>query len=197
MDESPTVLAEKTDEALAVISLSHKEAFSELIRRYEVKLRRYVRRLGMRGSDDAEDLLQNIFIKAYEHAGGFDPDLQFSSWIYRIAHNETISLFRKHSVRPEGHIIDVSEEVIEQIADDIDIAKDYDAKLREEMLRKSIDRLDEKYRSVIILRYLEEKSYDEISDILRISPGTVATRISRAKEQLGKYIKKEKHMYEY
>ena len=60
-------------------------------------------RLGIRNAEDREDTLQDIFIKIYKNLNGFDTNLSFSSWVYRIAHNEAISAYRKKNVRPEGH----------------------------------------------------------------------------------------------
>src|SRR5690606_8168284 len=94
-----------SDEMLVALSLEDKERFGELIERYESKLGRYIARLGIRTAEDRQDVLQEIFLKVYKNLNGFDPKLSFSSWIYRIAHNEAISWYRKQSVRPEGNLI--------------------------------------------------------------------------------------------
>ena len=90
----------KTDQELVTATLSDRHAFSEIVHRYEKPIRRYVRRLGCTERSDIEDVLQEIFIKVFINLNGYDFGLKFSSWLYSIAHNETISFFRKKNVRP-------------------------------------------------------------------------------------------------
>ena len=80
-----------TDQDLVTQTLANKQAFAKIVRRYEAPLLRYITRLGCRNTSTAQDLLQEIFIKTYVHLNDYDHSLQFSSWIYRIAHNEIIS----------------------------------------------------------------------------------------------------------
>ena len=101
-----------SDEELVRKTLDDKRFFAVLVDRYEAKLRRYITRLGVRDPEDQLDVLQEIFLKTYRNLNGFDTSLQFSSWIYRIAHNEAVSWYRKKNVRPEGHLIAASEELI-------------------------------------------------------------------------------------
>jgi RNA polymerase sigma-70 factor (ECF subfamily) len=186
----------KTDEELATLSLGDKDSFALLIDRYEPKLRRYAGRLGVGRLGEIDDLLQNTFLKAYENLADFDTRLKFSSWIYRIAHNEAISLFRRLRARPEGHLKSMTDEELSGIASDFDLVRDAEGQRSRESLRGCLDILDEKYREVLVLKYFEDKSYDEISDILKISPGTVATRLNRAKEKVKKEMEKINYVYE-
>jgi len=180
---------EKTDEELVVMSRVQREFFGMLIERYEQKLARYIARLGIRDSEDIQDVLQEIFIKVYRNLNEFDTSLAFSSWIYRIAHNETVSWHRKHRVRPEGNLVSNSEDVLLLLASEDWKDEDrFDADISGEVLSDAIEVLDEKYRDVIVLRFFEQKEYDEISDILKIPVGTVGTLIHRAKKQLEKLI---------
>ena len=89
-----------SDQELVVQALFDPEAFSQIIERYQDKLLRYIMRISNVSVQDAEDILQETFIKAYSNLNDYDHSLQFSSWIYRIAHNQTISSYRKRSVRP-------------------------------------------------------------------------------------------------
>src|SRR5665647_2704997 len=82
-----------TDEEIVRRTLLDKEAFALLIERYEAKLMRYCERLGVGLREDREDILQNAFVKAYKNLNSFDPTLAFSSWMYRIVHNETMGFF--------------------------------------------------------------------------------------------------------
>lgn len=83
-----------SDKELVATVLLNKDAFSVIITRYEAPLRRYINRLGVRDPRDMEDLLQNSFIKVYRYLQSFDNSFSFSSWIYRIVHNETYDFFR-------------------------------------------------------------------------------------------------------
>ena len=91
-------MTDEEDGEIVRRTLADKEAFVVLIERYEAKLERYLTRLGVGLPEDREDILQNVFIKAYKNLNSFDPTLTFSSWIYRIAHNETMSFFRSRTL---------------------------------------------------------------------------------------------------
>jgi len=111
--------------------------------------------------------------------------LSFSSWVYRIAHNEAISWYRKHNVRPEGHMIANGEEVLSFISNTEDTPDiTFDRTINAEVLNRALSRIDEKYCEVLTLRYFEHKEYEEISDILKIPIGSVGTLIHRGKKQL-------------
>lgn len=170
---------------------SREECFYELMNRYESKLLRYILRLAKINRETAEDILQESFIKAYRYINNFDSGLKFSSWIYRIAHNETISYWRKNQKNVEFVSIDKdSNGFANTLADDKRTDADALHNEKQEAMNKVISNLPEKYREVLILRYLEEKDYDEISDILRKPIGTVSALIHRAKEKLKKEGKK-------
>ena len=178
------------DEAIVQAALLDKEQFGVLMDRYEAPLRRYITRLGVRNSDDQLDVLQDIFLKVYRNLNGFDTKLKFSSWIYRIAHNEAISAYRKKNVRPEGHLVTDSEEILSFAAASLDSAEvEFDQAVNAEVVQKALESLDKKYYDVLVLRYFEHKEYDEISDILQIPTGSVGTLIHRGKKQLATVIK--------
>ncbi len=176
--------AHPRDEEVVAEALRQKEAFGVLVRRYEERLSRYIRRLGVFRSEDVEDLLQNVFLKAYRNLNAFDRALKFSSWIYRIAHNETMSFFRSRSVRPEGSLVPEGELALGQIADGLNLEVDADRSMRRDGLWKALYLLEPKYRDILVLRYFEEREYAEISDILQVPIGSVGTLISRAKKRL-------------
>jgi RNA polymerase sigma-70 factor (ECF subfamily) len=176
---------EISDEEIVAMTLREHSSFGFIIERYEAKLKRYITRLGVRNYDDQLDVLQEIFMKAYKNLNSFDTSLSFSSWIYRIAHNEAISWYRKQNVRPEGHLVLDGDEVVSLIKskeDAPDVA--FDKEVNAEELSRALTMIDEKYREVLILRYFEHKEYEEISDILKIPTGSVGTLISRGKKQL-------------
>jgi RNA polymerase sigma-70 factor (ECF subfamily) len=170
------------DYELVAAALQNAESYAAIIEKYEAPLGRYVRRLARLSQPEVEDLLQVIFLKAYENLNAVDIKLSFSAWLYRIAHNETISHFRRQKARPEETDI-AAEELAPFLRSTLDLEAEVDAKLLSEQVRTILSALPEKYRAVLILKYLEDKSYDEISDILQKPAGTVAALLSRAKIQ--------------
>lgn len=181
-----------SDEEVVKMTLKEPNQYGILMERYEAKLKRYVTRLGVRNHEDQLDVLQEIFIKAYRNLNGFDTDLSFSSWMYRIAHNEAISFYRKKNVRPEGHLVGDGEVVLEFLSSKEDGPEiKFDRLVNAEEVSRALERIDEKYREPIILRFFEHKEYDEISDILQIPMGSVGTLLHRGKKQLASVLNKD------
>ena len=176
----------KTDQELVKNALVDKRTFSEIVLKYEAPMRRYARRLGCVDGNDLDDVLQEIFIKVFVNLNDYDASLKFSSWLYRIAHNETVSFFRKKNVRPG--VLNLSTEeadtFFEQLADDKDSMELSQNRGDAETIQNILSTLEQKHKEVLVLRFLEEKSYTEISDILKVPEGTVATLIHRAKKAL-------------
>lgn len=185
----PGVPVDMTDEEVVVMARKDKMFFGNIVTRYEAKLRRYIERLGVRNNEDQEDVLQEIFIKVYKNLNSFDTDLKFSSWIYRVAHNEAVSWFRKKNVRPEGHLVTESDNIISFLATKEDGAEEqFDQRINATIIATALWQIDEKYRDPLILRFFEHKEYEEISDILKIPIGSVGTLIHRGKHQLAQRI---------
>lgn len=180
----------KTDVELVGLSLKDPNHFLCLSKRYEEKLLRYIIRISKFSREDAEDVLQEVFIKTYYNLNGFDPELQFSSWIYRIAHNETVSAIRKKVVRP---VIYLEESDLEKFGDVFDMAKELDNSFDRKIIDTALSRLDEKYREVLVLRYLDEKDYVEIADILKKPVSTVGNLILRGKKLFKEEYEKLSH----
>lgn len=182
-------MAEQTpqlsDQEVVKLALGERAFFGHIVDRYEAKLDRYITRLGVRNPEDREDVLQEIFIKVYKNLNDFDLSLSFSSWIYRIAHNEAVSWYRKLKVRPEGYLIGESEKVLNMMGDGAEDAESrLDRSIESKQLLSVLEQLDTKYRDVLILRYFEHLEYEEISDILKLPVGTVGTLVHRAKKKL-------------
>jgi len=181
-----------SDEEVVAMALHDKAFFAHIVMRYEERLGRYVMRLGVRTREDNEDVLQEVFIKVYKNLNGFDTALSFSSWIYRIAHNEAISWYRKRNVRPEGHLVDEGEELLSYVPTGESGAEAlFDETINAAVLKKGLAKIEQKYRDPLILRFFEHKEYDEISDILKIPTGTVGTLIHRGKKQLASIVNSE------
>lgn len=180
-------IKELSDVKLLQLSLGNKDYFYYLIKRYEQKLSGYIKRLTNVNKEELEDILQDIFIKVYCNLNGFNQDLKFSSWIYHIAHNEVINHFHKNKsgITMAPFTFDKNDicHLSELIIDTNNPCEDLISQENEDKIVKVLSNLPNKYREVLVLFYFEGKKYDEISDILRKPPGTVATMINRAKSK--------------
>lgn len=176
-------LKDKTDEELAALAKENADIFAYIVERYEDKLLRYIHRMTLASKEEAEDLLQEVFIKVYKYLNDFDESLKFSSWVYRITRNEVVSSWRKKKVRPVEITFEDDAGLL-NIASELDLNRNIEKKEIKKQVSKLLNKLDKKYREVLILRFLEEKDYKEISDILKKPHGTVATLINRAKKKL-------------
>jgi RNA polymerase sigma-70 factor (ECF subfamily) len=107
-----------------------------------------------------------------------------------------MTFFRRRSIRPEGHVATLSEEELYNIASDLDVLRDVERKEMKQLLTRALEILPEKYREVLFLQYFEDKSYDEISDILRIPLGTVGVRLNRAKSKLVDILQTQGYTYD-
>lgn len=171
----------KTDGELVELSIQDPEMFGLLMARYRGPLFHYIRRIGRAADEDTEDLLQEVFIKIYRKLNEYTEVLKFSSWAYRIAHNHVIDHFRKQNARPKTNVLD-DEEWGRLIAGSVDVEKKISDADCVEKIRTAITELPLRYREVLILRFVEEKGYEEIMDILRKPKGSVATLIARGKK---------------
>jgi len=178
MKHSPT--QHLSDEALAEKAREDVVFLEPLIERYEPKLRRYIMRISSFCPDTVDEILQEIFLKLWKNLNAFRNEVKFSSWIYRIAHNETISTFRRWQARGEHQQTELDDSLF--VAAQTNLTKELDVKLSGHNVQKVLQKMPEKYREILVLKFLEDLSYDEISDILHMPGGTVATRINRAKK---------------
>ncbi|MFZ2154307.1 MAG: RNA polymerase sigma factor [Candidatus Moraniibacteriota bacterium] len=174
----------KEDSELVSLSLANQEYFYCIIARYERVIFHYILRISNSSKEDAEDILQEVFMSVYENLNEFDKSLKFSSWIYRIAHNKTISAWRKMKTRPKTIWTEEDQNLFNLISSDEDILGNLEKKCSAKEVQSALGELDERYREVLVLKFLEDKDYKEISDILKKPMGTVATLINRAKGQL-------------
>ncbi len=183
----------KSDEELAEIlkSDSHLEdrALSILMDRYQDKLDRYIKRISNFSQEEREDILQDVFISLYENINSFNPSLKFSSWIYRIAHNHSVSRWRKYKKENMDIALDDAESLIAKVlSDESDVIEEIEAKEKHDLIHRVLLKIPDNYREILILYFMENKSYEEISDILRIPKSTVGTQIRRAKLKMKKEL---------
>ncbi|MFA5961846.1 MAG: sigma-70 family RNA polymerase sigma factor [Parcubacteria group bacterium] len=172
-----------TDNELVELSKQNPDAFGELVSRYQKRLFLYIRRSSYFSNEDIEDIIQETFIKVYRSLNIFDGDLKFSTWIYQIARNTMIDAIRKKQIRPQTVFFE-EDDTLKFFKADIDIQAQIENKDQVRILQELIDDLPYRYKEVLILRFLEDKNYDEIMDIIQKPKGTVAALISRGRKKL-------------
>ena len=168
-------------------SLEVVDYFSCLYERYEEKLMRYIKRVAFATDEEAADVLQESFIKIWKNLNAVDQSLKLSSWIYRIVHNEAISFLRQKKSFGKNHKIPWDDTRYADLPDDTLPEEAEELEYRDKLTHRILAQLPEQYKEVLILKFLENMSYEEISDILKIPEGTVAIRINRAKKIFRKH----------
>ncbi len=171
-------------------ALEEPAHFKELVVRYERPLLFFITRISQLSQEDAQDVIQETFITAWKYLRGYNPKYSFKAWLYRIARQQTIQYFRKSKRQPISMDSSTSESLLQEIASDISLEQNFDQKLLAEHVHKALQSLSEQARTAIILRYLEDMSYEEISATLQKPLGSIATLIHRSKEHLKSYFTK-------
>lgn len=174
---------DKTDEQIVSQIKTDKECFIYLMERYQAKIQRYVMKISGIPLEAAQDLTQDIFVKVYTKIDTFDTEQKFSSWIYRIAKNETINYWL-YSRRRKTESWDIFRTPHNFIGDGKDLEAEVYQKITNEKLVGSFYNLNEKYREVLALNYLEGKSYREIALELEKPIATIGTLLNRGKKLL-------------
>jgi RNA polymerase sigma factor (sigma-70 family) len=162
---------------------SREAAFTAIIKKYQEKLYWHVRRMVIE-HEDANDVLQNVFIKVWNGLGNFREDARLYTWLYRIATNESLSHLeqkKKKSTVPLG-------DVEEGLSNTIKADKDFDSRKLEWKLQLAIQQLPEKQRLVFNLRYYDEMPYNEISQILETSEGALKASYHHAVKKIEDFI---------
>ena len=189
-NSSPKVKNLSDSDLVAVIRMKNRELYQEIVSRYQSKLFVYVYRM-LGNKEETEDILQNVFVKTYRNLKSFDTAKKFSSWIYRIAHNETVNYLRRRSKKRF-----ISIEDLVRGEGSMGIGSQGKSPVEDWMTKETGSRIDEAllllpkhYREVLVLRYFSDKSYDEIAKIIKKPVNTVGTLINRAKKKLLAAIK--------
>lgn len=173
----------------------NQDLFAVLVARYEKPIFNYV--YGMvRHRQDAEDLTQEAFVKAFFALKTYKDAFEFSTWMYRIARNVCLDYFRKQKIRSFFSLnTPVGEEKEDEVEDFLPGDKDPEEGVLEgetlEQVLQAVGKLPWKFREVIVLRYIEELPYEEIAQVLGVPIGTVKTYLHRAKEKLKEILGKE------
>jgi RNA polymerase sigma-70 factor (ECF subfamily) len=189
------------DESILVVQAREGDtrAFGELVRRYEGKIFRLAQHI-TQNREDAEDVLQETFMKAYEHLDQFKGDSKFYTWIVRIAVNQALMKLRRRKTDKSVSLdetIDTGEDTItrEIAAWDEDPEERFSREELGEILDTAVDSLEPPYRSVFVLRDIEELSTEETAEALSLSVPAVKSRLLRARlqlrEKLTRYFKRK------
>ena len=176
------------------------DAFEELVLEYEKKVYNVALRM-LNNSEDAADMTQEAFIKAYNSLSGFRGDSKFSVWLTRIVSNLCLDFIRSRNRRP-AMSLSVEDEDGEDAQLDIgDSSQSPEELLERQLTRESVRRglrsLPEDYREILLLREIQGLSYDEIAEALDIEVGTVKSRIFRGRKKLCDYLIKDGNIPEF
>jgi RNA polymerase sigma-70 factor (ECF subfamily) len=167
-------------------------AFGELVRRYQDRLYNTVLRL-VDNAEDAQDVVQDAFLQAYQALGGFKGDSQFFTWLYRIAINTAISLKRKqrvtlrmHGNREEGGVVEpVDPSEFTQPGYALEQAE------QERKIQQALGRLSAEHRAVLIMKDMEGQKYEVMAEVLEVPIGTIRSRLHRARLELREILKQQ------
>lgn len=192
-------LKKLSDAELVKLAIKGDEsAYAELMNRYKKKVETIVSRI-VRQKIETEDLVQEIFAKAFTSISTFKSEFSFSTWLYKIATNHCIDFIRKRrlSTYSLDEDYELEEDSIQREIPDWSKLPDRELfeKQRNEIIHQAINSLPEHYRKVIIMRHFEEKSYEEIAKELKLPIGTVKVQIFRARELLYKKLKDKLKQY--
>ncbi|MDZ7305383.1 MAG: sigma-70 family RNA polymerase sigma factor [candidate division KSB1 bacterium] len=164
-----------------------KETFAHLVAKYQRPLYTVLRRL-VRNHDDTDDLLQEAFVRAYQHLKEFDRSRPFYPWLHRIAVNLAITFIQRR--KRLSRLSELStEEIFPTAPEENDPDKKTERREFLVALEKAIERLPAEQRVVLLLRTREEMSYQELSERLGIELGTVMSRLARAREKLRAWLR--------
>ncbi len=161
---------------------TREKAFTAIIKKYQEKLYWHIRRLVIH-HEDANDVLQNVFIKVWNGLDNFREDAQLYTWLYRIATNESLTYIEQQKRKPSLSI-DNEESTTNQLKAD----RDFDAGKIEGKLQTAIQQLPEKQRVVFNLRYYDEMPYEEMSRVLDTSEGALKASYHHAVKKIEDFI---------
>ena len=164
-----------------------REAFARIVKEYSEQLYWQIRRLVL-SHDDANDILQNTFIKAWTNIEYFRGDAKMSTWLYRIALNECLTFLNKQRASQQLSIDEADTEIVNQLESDTY----FDGDETQKVFLQAIKQLPEKQQMIFNLKYFKEKKYEEISEILGTSIGALKASYHHAVKKIESFL--EKHI---
>ena len=165
-------------------SNTQSKAFEILVSTYKERLYWHIRRIVL-NHDDADDVLQNTFIKVYRNIDGFKGESKLYSWMYRIATNEALSFLKSKSKKQGINSEELQNQLLDSLQADVYFEGD-DIQLK---LQKAIATLPEKQKLVFNMKYFQEMKYQEISEVLETSVGALKTSYHLASKKIESYLK--------
>ena len=165
---------------------TQSKAFEVLVNTYKERLYWHIRRIVL-NHNDADDVLQNTFIKVYRNIDGFKGDSKLFSWMYRIATNESLTFLKQKSRKLGLNNIEYQERLVANLEADVHFDGD-EIQLK---LQKAIARLPEKQKLVFNMKYFQELKYEEISNILDTSVGGLKASYHLAVKKIEAYVKED------
>lgn len=159
------------------------QAFDQLVRMYQRMLYFHIRRMVI-NHDDADDVLQNTFFKAWKYIDRFRADSALKTWLYRIATNEALTFLNKQKKRAYEDVADIQDD----LRHSLDQGKYIDGTEIQMKLQHAILQLPERQRAVFNLRYFDEMKYDEIAEVLKVSVGSLKASYHHAVKKIEKYL---------
>ena len=179
-------MSELSDQEL--LALFRKEesrhyAFNMMVRQYQRRLHSFVRRM-VTDPDETKDVLQNVFIKAWNGLDRFREDAQLYSWLYRIAHNESIS----HLKRMRRGLFVNHDAVIERLTTSLDSSEHFNGDAIQRKLQRAVMKLPEKQRAVFTMKYFEQMKYEEMSTVTGTSVGALKSSFHIAVKKIEQWV---------
>ncbi len=156
-----------------------------LMDKYQEPLYRHLRAM-VRSHDDASDLLQNCFIKAYQRIGQFEGKSKLYTWLYRIAANEAITFLRGQKRRATDSMDDANDAIRQALKAE----ESLDADAVEELLQRAMQTLPDKQKQVFVLRYYDEMPYEEMSKVLGTSVGALKASYHHAVKKIENFLER-------
>jgi RNA polymerase sigma-70 factor (ECF subfamily) len=175
------------NELVQEVRNGRRQAFTELMRRYQERVYWVARRI-VGSHDDADDIVQETFVKAYLALGEFRGDSSFFTWIYRIAVNLSLNALRKRQVL---NYLQESELLSRILPSPDNPEKSLEASETESALQRAVATLPEKQKAVFIMRYFDEMSYEEIGRVLKTSVGGLKANYFHALRKVREYLRHE------
>jgi len=177
-----------TEETTLVASLKNKKtkesAFKELVKQYKERLYWHIRKIVI-SHDDADDVLQNTFVKVFKNIDNFKEESKLYSWMYRIATNESISFLNKKAKRNNVDISDYQQQLVSNLESD----QWFSGSEIQIILQKAIATLPQQQQLVFKMKYFDEMKYQEISDILETSVGGLKASYHHAVKKIEAFVK--------
>lgn len=162
---------------------TRNQAFNMLLKKYQQKIYWHIRRMVI-NHDDADDLVQDVFIKIWKSLAGFRSDAQLYTWMYRIATNECITFINRKKLKNNISLDDVAHELAESLAD----SSYFDGDKAQLKLQKALLTLPEKQKLVFNMKYYDEMKYEEMSEVLGTSVGALKSSFHLAVKKIEAFL---------